>query len=136
MDGHRWATRTNQITGIKKSGARAPSQLEITSDTHLTSKTSMSQRVVAVTYNLVLPEGTPQQNIESSTSVTQPVAASASGYKEYYSALRAAIDEVKVVTGHELTVWRDAVGNRELRKDLNTKKEEGDDGDEDAEGEE
>jgi len=96
----------------------------------------MSQQVVAVTYNLVLPEGTPQQNIEPSASVTRPVAPSASGYKENYSALRAAIDEVKVVTGHELTVWRDAVGNRELGKEVNTKKEEDEDGGEDAEGEE
>jgi hypothetical protein len=93
----------------------------------------MSQQVVAVTYNLVLPEGTPQQNIEPSTSVTRPVAPGASGYKEYYSALRAAIDEVKVVTGHELTGWRDAVGNRELGKEVNRKKEEDED---DAEGEE
>jgi hypothetical protein len=98
----------------------------------------MSQQVVAVTYNLVLPEGTPQQNIEPSTSVMRPVAPNASGYKEYYSALRAAIDEVKVVTGHELTVWRDAVGDRELGKEASTKKEDDGDGDggEDAEGEE
>jgi hypothetical protein len=97
----------------------------------------MSQpRQVAATYNLVLPEGTPPQNIGPSTSVTRPVAPSASGYKEYYNALRAAIDEVKVVTGHELTAWRDAVGNRELGKEVNTKKEEDEDGGEDAEGEE
>ena len=96
----------------------------------------MSQQVVAVTYNLVLPEGTPQQNIETSTSVTRPVAPRASGYKEHYNALRAAIDEAKVVTGHELTVWRDAVGNRELGKEMNTKKEDDDGGGEDAEGEE
>ena len=96
----------------------------------------MSQQVVAVTYNLVLPEGTPPQNIEPSTSITRPVAPSASSYKEYYNALRAAIDEVKVVTGHELTVWRDAVGNKELGKEGNTKKAEDEEGDEEAEGEE
>jgi hypothetical protein len=96
----------------------------------------MSQQLVAVTYNLVLPEETPQQKIEPSTSVARPVAPSASGYKEYYSALQAAIDEVKVVTGHELTAWRDAVGNRELGKEVDTKKEEDEDDGEDAEGEE
>ena len=97
----------------------------------------MSQQVVTVTYDLAPPEGTPRPNLESSTSLTQPVAPSTSGYKEYYDALRAAIDEVKVVSGHELTVWRDAVGNRELGKEVNTKKEEEEEvGSEDAEGEE
>ena len=97
----------------------------------------MSQQAVTVTYDLVPPEGTPRPNLEPSTSLTRPVAPSASGCKEYYDALRAAIDEVKVVSGHELTAWRDAVGHRELGKEVNTKKEEEDeDGGEDAEGEE
>lgn len=95
----------------------------------------MSQPVVAVTYDLVLPEGTPRPNIESSVSHTRPVAPSASDYKEYYNALRTAIDEVKAATGHELTVWRDAVGNRELGKEANMKKGEDEDGSEDAERE-
>jgi len=97
----------------------------------------MSQQVVTITYDLAPPEGTPRPNLEPSTSLTRPVAPSASGYKEYYDALRAAIDEAKVVSGHELTVWRDAVGNRELGKEVNTKKEEEVEvGSEDAEGEE
>jgi len=95
----------------------------------------MSQPVVAVTYDLVLPEGTPPSNLESSVSHTRPVAPSASGYKEYYNALRTAIDEVKAVTGHELTVWRDAIGNRELGKEVNMKKGEDEDGSEDTERE-
>ncbi|KAI0004177.1 hypothetical protein BJV74DRAFT_429326 [Russula compacta] len=82
----------------------------------------MAQQLVAVTYHLVLPEGTPRPKLESSTSHTRPVAPSTSDYKEYYDALQTAIDEIKAVTGHELTVWRDAVGNRELGKEANAKK--------------
>ncbi|KAI9512896.1 hypothetical protein F5148DRAFT_654775 [Russula earlei] len=95
----------------------------------------MAQRVVAVTYDLVVPEGTPRSKPESSTSHTRPVAPNGSGYKEYYDSLRAAIDEVKAVTGAELTVWRDAVGDRELGKEANTKKED-EDSSGDGEGEE
>lgn len=127
--------RTNQVAGFEnfhftfakiiKTGLKHPIHI------------SMSQQVVTVTYDLVPPEGIPRPNLEPSTSLTRPVAPSASGCKEYYDALRAAIDEVKVVSGHELTAWRDAVGNRELGKEVNTKKEEDDeDGGEDAEGEE
>jgi hypothetical protein len=96
----------------------------------------MAQQVVAVTYDLVVPDGTQLPKPDSSTSYTQPVAPSASGHKEYYNALRAAIDEVQAVTGHELTVWRDAVGNRELGKEANMKKGDDEDGGEGGEGEE
>jgi hypothetical protein len=98
---------------------------------------SQPEPVVTVTYDLIPPEGTHRPNIEPSTSLTRPVAPGASGHKEYYAALRAAIDEVKAVSGHELTVWKDAVGNGELGKEVNTKKEEDEeDHGEDAEGEE
>jgi hypothetical protein len=90
----------------------------------------MTQPDVTVTYDLVVPDGTHRPNPESSTSHTRPVAPSASGHKEYYDALRAAIDEIKQVTGHELTAWRDAVGNGELGKEANVKKGDGEDGSE------
>jgi hypothetical protein len=89
----------------------------------------MTQQVVTVTYDLVVPDGTHRPNPASSTSHTRPVAPGASGNKDYYDALRAAIDEIKEVTGHELTAWRDAVGNGELGKEANVKKEKVDDED-------
>jgi hypothetical protein len=131
------AVRTNQVAGFEN--FHFDKIIKPVSSIHISM--SMSQQVVTVTYDLVPPEGTPRPNLEPSTSLTRPVASapSASGCKEYYDALRAAIDEVKVVSGHELTAWRDAVGNRELGKEVkvNTKKEEDDeDGGEDVEGEE
>jgi hypothetical protein len=94
----------------------------------------MTQQVVAVTYDLVVPDGTHGPKPESSTSHTRSVAPNVSGHKEYYDALRAAIDEIKEVTGHELTAWRDAVGNGELGKESNVKKEDDEDGSEGGEG--
>lgn len=95
----------------------------------------MTQQAVTVTYDLVVPDGTHRPKPDSSTSHTRPVAPSASGHKEYYDALRAAIDEIKGVTGHELTAWRDAVGNGELGKEANVKKGGDEDGSEGGEGE-
>ena len=95
----------------------------------------MAQPVIAVTYNLVVPEGTPHPKPELSVSHSRPIAPNAAGYKEYYDTLRAAIDEIKTVTGHELTVWRDAVGNRELGKEVGVKKGE-DEGSDEGDGEE
>jgi len=96
------------------------------------------QQQVIVTYDLAVPEGTPRPKPESYTSHTRPVAPSGSGSsKEYYDALRAAIEEIKSVTGHELTVWRDAAGNRELGKEVKTKDEDEDeDSSEGGQGEE
>jgi hypothetical protein len=92
---------------------------------------TMTQQVVTVTYDLVVPDGTHRPKPEPSTSHTRPVAPSASGgHKEYYDALRAAIDEIKEVTGHELTAWKDAVGNGELGKEANVKKGDDEDGSE------
>ena len=89
--------------------------------------------IVAVTYDLALPEGTPRPNLESSSSSvshTRQIAPCTNGYKEYYASLRTAIDEIKTATGHELTVWRDAVGNSELGKEVNSKEDDDEDSDE------
>ena len=96
----------------------------------------MTQQVVTVTYDLAVPEGTHRPKPESSISHTRPVAPSANGHKEYYDALRAVIDEIKEVTGHELTVWRDAIGDRELGKEANVKKKGDDEDSSDSEGRE
>ena len=96
----------------------------------------MTQQAVTVTYDLVVPDGTDGPGLKSSASYAQPVAPNTSNHKEYYDALRAAIDEIRAVTGHELTLWRDAVGNRELGKEVNVKKEDGEDDSEGGEGEE
>jgi len=108
--------------------------LRITHWRLIESPTTMTQ-VVTVTYDLVVPDGTHRPKPESSTSHTRPVAPSASGHKEYYDALRVAIDEIKEVTGHELTAWRDAVGSGELGKEASVKKEDDEDGSEGGDGE-
>lgn len=89
--------------------------------------------IVTVTYDLALPEGTPRHNPESSSSSvshTRQIAPCTNGYKEYYASLRTAIDEIKTATGHELTVWRDAVGNSELGKEVNSKEDDDEGSDE------
>jgi len=92
---------------------------------------------VLVTYDLAVPEGTPRPKPESSTPHTCPVGSSGRGSpKEYCDTLRAAMEEIKSVTGHELTVWKDAVGNRELGKEVKPKKGEDEDGSEGGQGEE
>lgn len=91
--------------------------------------------IVTVTYDLALPEGTPRPNPESSSSSvshTRQIAPCTNGYKEYYASLRTAIDEIKTATGHELTVWRDAVGNSELGKEVNSKEDDDEGSDEDV----
>ena len=91
--------------------------------------------IVAVTYDLALPEGMPRPNLESSSSSvshTRQIAPCTNGYKEYYASLRTAIDEIKTATGHELTVWRDAVGNSELGKEVNSKEDDDEGSDEDV----
>lgn len=89
--------------------------------------------VVTVTYDLALPEGTQHPNPESSSSSvshTRQITPCTNGYKEYYASLRTAIDEIKTATGHELTVWRDAVGNSELGKEVNSKEDDDEGSDE------
>ncbi|KAI9462405.1 hypothetical protein BJY52DRAFT_1116538 [Lactarius psammicola] len=93
-------------------------------------------RIITATYDLVLPEGTPRPKPESSPSVshTRQIAPCTNGYKEYYDSLRTAIDEIKAATGHELTVWKDAVGNRELGKEVSAKGDNDEGSDKEDEG--
>ena len=92
--------------------------------------------IITVTYDLALPEGIPRPNPELSSLVshTRQIAPCTNGYKEYYDSLRTAIDEIKIVTGHELTVWRDTVGNRELGKEVSTKEDDDESSDKEGEG--
>ena len=125
------ATGTNQKTEMEKIAQIARDKIVFV---RMTQSPTMTQQAVTVTYDLVVPEGTHRPKPESSTSHTRPVAPSASGHKEYYDALRAAIDDIKGVTGHELTAWRDAVGNRELGKEANVKKGDDDEAEDGSEG--
>ncbi|KAN0134877.1 hypothetical protein V8E53_007251 [Lactarius tabidus] len=93
--------------------------------------------IVAVTYDLALPEGTPRPSPElssSSVSHTRQIVPCVDGYKEYYASLQTAIDEIKTVTGHELTAWRDAVGNSELGKEVNSKEDDDEGSDKEGAG--
>ena len=57
--------------------------------------------------------------------------------KTYYAGLREAIANAKGAVGEELTVWRDAVGSRELTKEPKAvKKDDEEDGEEEEEEEE
>jgi hypothetical protein len=60
------------------------------------------------------------------------------GYAKYYAALRDAIADARAKTGDELTQWRDAVGNSEVRKDVKGVEVRGEeeDGEEEDESEE
>lgn len=71
-----------------------------------------------VTYELFPPSDTPAQSLGTSKTHEIPVDDQGSGsLKGYYNGLRKSIAQAKDVVGEELTVWRDAVGNRELKKE-------------------
>jgi len=95
----------------------------------------MAQPIVTVTCDLILPEGTPRPKPDSSSLIshTRQIAPCTNGYKEYYSSLRTAIDEIKATAGNDLTVWKDAVGNRELGKEVSTKEDDDEGSDRDGE---
>jgi hypothetical protein len=77
---------------------------------------STTMPVLTVQYNLHPPADTPAPAIASSTTHEFPVPG-ADDPIAYYASLRAAIAEAKDKLGGELTVWRDAVGKRELAKE-------------------
>ncbi len=75
-------------------------------------------QTLTVSYELHPPSDTPAVNINASKTHEVPIIVpSAGGYKEYYEGLRQSIAQAKDVLGEELTAWRDAVGNRELKKE-------------------
>ncbi|KDQ62942.1 hypothetical protein JAAARDRAFT_360460 [Jaapia argillacea MUCL 33604] len=78
-------------------------------------------RAITITYDLRPPAGTPSPGACLSSTKSHEIGAEVvkddGGEKGYYQALREAIGTAKGVLGEELTVWRDAVGNREQGKE-------------------
>jgi len=75
-------------------------------------------RSITISYNLHPPKDTPApaDNLSTSKSLEFPVTTKES-LPKYYEALRASIAQAKDAVGEDLTAWRDAVGNRELKKE-------------------
>lgn len=71
---------------------------------------------VQVKYDLHPPADTPSNDLQSSKTHEFAVKPANERGKAYYEALRKAVVEAKTTLGAELTVWRDAVGNREQGK--------------------
>jgi hypothetical protein len=76
---------------------------------------------VTVSYILSPPAGTSASGLSPSARHEFPVSASigrdADAQAAYYASLRTTIDEAKAKLGHEMTVWRDAVGKKEIEKE-------------------
>ncbi|TFY52176.1 hypothetical protein EVG20_g10672 [Dentipellis fragilis] len=89
---------------------------------------------LTVSYNLRVPEEVQVPGSQAEKTHQYEVKSEKEGYAGYYDELRLAIADVKAKTGDELTVWRDAVGNRELNKEPKSAKN--DEDDEEEEGEE
>ncbi|GJE99491.1 hypothetical protein PsYK624_157550 [Phanerochaete sordida] len=92
-------------------------------------------RNLTITYDLKVPEVTTAPALDSSRTLAFPVADKAD-LKAYYADLRANIEQAKNAVGEELTVWRDAVGNREQAKEPKAAKKDEDEEDEEEEEEE
>ncbi|KAJ3576104.1 hypothetical protein NP233_g657 [Leucocoprinus birnbaumii] len=93
---------------------------------------------ITIIYELKPPAGAGPYGLNTSKLHDFPVTASPEGgQKAYYTALQKSIAQAKDRIGNELTAWRDAVGKAELTKEPNqTKSEEGEGSDEEAEEEE
>ncbi|KAI0319551.1 hypothetical protein OF83DRAFT_1043322, partial [Amylostereum chailletii] len=77
---------------------------------------------LAIAYEIHPPQDTAAPRAGMGPSAThvfaiEPASDAEAGYKEYYAGLRRAIAEARETTGEALTAWRDAVGNRELKKE-------------------
>lgn len=89
---------------------------------------------VTITYNLNPPAGTPAPVLDKTRTLEFP-ASESSDVKAHYAGVRDAIQQARNAVGEELTVWRDAVGNREATKEPKVVKKDEDE-DEDDEDEE
>ena len=74
---------------------------------------------LTITYELNPPAHTPSEGLARSRTLSFPVTNSTTGapYGKYYDTLRTAIAQAKDAVGDDLTLWRDAVGNREQSKE-------------------
>lgn len=94
-------------------------------------------RNVSITYELNPPADTAADGLSAKKVHDIPINAPADNLQAYYAAVREAIAAGKDVVGEELTVWRDAVGNREQSKEAKApKKVDDEDDDEEEEMEE
>ncbi|KAA1471590.1 hypothetical protein DENSPDRAFT_837612 [Dentipellis sp. KUC8613] len=89
----------------------------------------------SVSYTLRVPEGVQAPGLQAEKTHQYEIK-SEEGYARYYDALRSAIADVRAKTGDELTAWRDAVGNRELKKEPKSVKKDEDEEDEDEDEDE
>ena len=81
---------------------------------------SSSSRSLTISYELRPPKDIvpPSNRTSASTKHSFEIKPSTEpGYKGYYAGLRTAIADARAKTGDELTEWRDAVGNGELKKE-------------------
>ncbi|KAI9066509.1 hypothetical protein FKP32DRAFT_1610020 [Trametes sanguinea] len=93
---------------------------------------------VIVSYELNPPEDTPiPANVPAKRYQEFPISdADASSQKAYYAGLRAAVLQAKSALGEQLTVWRDAVGRLEDKKEAKIPKRSEDDDEEEEEADE
>lgn len=93
---------------------------------------------LTVSYTLDVPSDTPTPpnlNKNETLQASLPDPTSVSDRKEYYEQLRKAVLQTKGALGEQLTVWRDAVGKREDKKEVVKKEDEDEEGDDDADEE-
>ncbi|OCH89756.1 hypothetical protein OBBRIDRAFT_651934 [Obba rivulosa] len=91
---------------------------------------------ITITYELHPPQDTPIENLTAQKTHTSLISNTSANQKAYYEGVRQAIAQAKSTLGEELTVWRDAVGNREQTKEVKAPKkdEEEDEEEEEQEG--
>ncbi|KIP02495.1 hypothetical protein PHLGIDRAFT_112006 [Phlebiopsis gigantea 11061_1 CR5-6] len=91
---------------------------------------------ITITYELSPPADTPAPSLDKSRTLDFAVPEKTE-LKAYYSGVREAIEKARNAVGEELTVWRDAVGSRELTREPKVvkKDDDEDDGEEDDEEE-
>lgn len=88
---------------------------------------------VQVTYDLHPPAGTPSNDLSNLKTHEFEIKPEGEGVKAYYEALRKVVVQAKTTLGDELTMWRDAVGNREQGKEAKMPRKAEEEEDEDEE---